>query len=403
MKRFLLFLAPILLLVFVTRYSLRFTHAGSGDMVSGWAWADTAGWISFNCTNVAGECDRSNYGVTVDPDTGKFSGYAWSDNVGWVSFTRNAIMGTPPAAPFNGAEDYSALWNKTTNAVTGWAKILSMGSSGWLQFRSASLDPATAHINGWMWNGNTDGTGIGWVELRNIVRSALPNTKPNTPTAIKPKDNIDIGTLDSPMTVSGVTFTWSNFSDANPGDTQQAYEIQVEPIIGTLGTGTSTNCSIMNMRLTCVIPNSGSSFAYGLSYPTLSYDTEYQWRVRVQDNHGEWSDIWPAFASFRTPKHALPITQFSTTEISRNDGDAVQFTDTSQIFDGKTEETLFVWDFGDGTKSTDRNPTHMYSVPKEYTVCLRATDSDRYFDTRCMKVNPAIKSALPVWRRIIPF
>ena len=158
--------------------------AGIEHTVSGFAWADTAGWVSFNCTNVAGECDRSNYGVTIDTDTGQFSGYAWTDSFGWVSFTRDAEMGTPPAPPFNGSETASALWDKTTNAVTGWAKILAMGSGGWLQFRDASLDPTTAQLSGWMWNGNSDGTGIGWVTLTNVmVAQTVVNFPPTAPTA----------------------------------------------------------------------------------------------------------------------------------------------------------------------------------------------------------------------------
>jgi len=35
----------------------------------------------------------------------------------------------------------------------------------------------------------------------------------------------------------------------------------------------------------------------------------------------------------------------------------------------------FLWDFGDGTTSTDPNPTHLYANPGVYTVHLSATDS----------------------------
>jgi len=47
-------------------------------------------------------------------------------------------------------------------------------------------------------------------------------------------------------------------------------------------------------------------------------------------------------------------------------GTAISFTDRSQ------NATSVRWDFGDGTTSTDRNPTHTYAAPGQYTVTLTA-------------------------------
>jgi PGF-pre-PGF domain-containing protein len=47
----------------------------------------------------------------------------------------------------------------------------------------------------------------------------------------------------------------------------------------------------------------------------------------------------------------------------------VQFTDTST-----GTPTLWSWDFGDGAKSTDRNPTHSYSTAGTYTVTLTVSN-----------------------------
>jgi len=48
--------------------------------LSGWAWSDSFGWISFASTTPI------TYGVTVATSTGEFNGYAWSENIGWISF-----------------------------------------------------------------------------------------------------------------------------------------------------------------------------------------------------------------------------------------------------------------------------------------------------------------------------
>ncbi len=61
----------------------------SGEL-TGYAWNDTIGWISFNCDNTSHEggtnyCATSTSTVTIDTN-GNFSGYAWNDIVGWISF-----------------------------------------------------------------------------------------------------------------------------------------------------------------------------------------------------------------------------------------------------------------------------------------------------------------------------
>lgn len=51
-----------------------------GGTLSGYAWNDAIGWISFQSTG------GPSYGVTVSTTTGDFSGWAWNDVVGWFSF-----------------------------------------------------------------------------------------------------------------------------------------------------------------------------------------------------------------------------------------------------------------------------------------------------------------------------
>jgi PKD repeat protein len=60
------------------------------------------------------------------------------------------------------------------------------------------------------------------------------------------------------------------------------------------------------------------------------------------------------------------------------DGMTVQFHNLSQRADD------FVWDFGDGTTSTEVSPTHTYSLPDDYVVTL--TSSNACFDTTTMQL-----------------
>ena len=63
--------------------------------LTGWAWSDAVGWISFSCKNpeTGGtspdySCTQSLYGVKINAN-GDFSGWAWNDVIGWISFNCN--------------------------------------------------------------------------------------------------------------------------------------------------------------------------------------------------------------------------------------------------------------------------------------------------------------------------
>jgi PKD repeat protein len=51
------------------------------------------------------------------------------------------------------------------------------------------------------------------------------------------------------------------------------------------------------------------------------------------------------------------------------------FTDLSTGMEGMSPDS-WVWDFGDGTYSTEQNPDHTYSEPGVFTVCLAITSDD---------------------------
>jgi len=60
----------------------------NGDL-SGWAWGEVFGWISFSSLT---DGSTIPYGVkiatstTANYDAGEWDGYAWSENIGWISF-----------------------------------------------------------------------------------------------------------------------------------------------------------------------------------------------------------------------------------------------------------------------------------------------------------------------------
>ena len=62
------------------------------------------------------------------------------------------------------------------------------------------------------------------------------------------------------------------------------------------------------------------------------------------------------------------------------DGVSVQFTDQTG-----DQAAGWLWDFGDGSGSTENNPVHNYAVPGTYSVCLTVSSLCGQSDT-CMEV-----------------
>ncbi len=68
-------------------------------------------------------------------------------------------------------------------------------------------------------------------------------------------------------------------------------------------------------------------------------------------------------------------------------GDLITFTNSSN------GGTAFAWDFGDGTNSTDKNPTHVYTKSGKYTVVLKVDNKDDQAYSKEIEV----ADALPVF------
>src|SRR3989344_1264813 len=97
------------------------TYAGTGDNLSGYAWGENAGWVSFNCTNTS-SCSTADYGVKVVAD-GLMSGYGWSEGIGWVSFNTADLASCPSGT-------CEARMSQETGEVSGWARACAGSSAG---------------------------------------------------------------------------------------------------------------------------------------------------------------------------------------------------------------------------------------------------------------------------------
>jgi PKD repeat protein len=108
---------------------------------------------------------------------------------------------------------------------------------------------------------------------------------------------------------------------------------------------------------------------------TPSYNGLNTWDVTSDINAGSSSTLeYIKSASFKTTlatlkvKYAAPTADFSATPLSVDKNLPVAFTDASS-----GSITSYVWNFGDGATSTDKNPSHTYTTTGKKTVALTVT------------------------------
>lgn len=426
-----------------------FAANGSGN-VSGFAWGENYGWVSFNSRDCDINDDGSfgdvtapvgcpassppsanGYSVNKDYSTGQLSGFAWSENLGWVYFgPDDAEIATSTSAP-----DPTLGWakmNTVTGAISGWAKVLSLGNDGWIKLKKEAGDTlsssygvnatTTGDFSGFAWNGNASSSlGLGWLSFNSkdcdingngsfVGEVGAPVGCPTTGTAFAYK----VAVINTPPTVASASMTsrWTNTDacDANSALRQQLnwHYNDAETDIGTAYQIVVTNTSSVEilrtpvcdsskvgigsctMALTCL--NNINTCTYTLNTtvaPLLSYGKAYNWTVQVWSGTASSSVVSaPSFGSppsaFTTFTHEFPEPVFTWSPSSPSKGQVVTFSPTgSNVYAGTSTvqaatgaNALWNWSFASGNPLTSNimNATTTYSIATTSIVTLTLTD-----------------------------
>ena len=111
--------------------------------------------------------------------------------------------------------------------------------------------------------------------------------------------------------------------------------------------------------------------------PQHKYSTSgtYTATLEVTDNDGAKKSISKTITINQPePPNNPPTANFSFTPLTATTDDTMQFTDISIDTDGTI--TSFLWNFGDETSSTSKNPKHRYTSNGAYSITLEITDND---------------------------
>jgi PKD repeat protein len=153
--------------------------------------------------------------------------------------------------------------------------------------------------------------------------------------------------------------------------------ITVNPLIADFVISITQGCAPLSVQFTDRSSCNPTSWLwdFGDGTPTSNqqnpahvYDAAGVFDVTLTVSTANSSDSLTIPAAVTVTKR--PVAAFSSDSTTICSGDAVQFTDESS-----NEPTAWLWDFGDGTVSTEQNPSHTYSSVGIFTVSLSAINA----------------------------
>jgi gliding motility-associated-like protein len=115
--------------------------------------------------------------------------------------------------------------------------------------------------------------------------------------------------------------------------------------------------------------NDGTSWRdTAVTQATLGYENITQSRIyRASVKNG----VCESIVSSQTKITVNPLPVVAFTAVSKPEGEAITFTNSSTVSSGSIQQ--YFWDFGDGSSSTARSPIHTYENSGDYEVRLEAT------------------------------
>ncbi len=116
---------------------------------------------------------------------------------------------------------------------------------------------------------------------------------------------------------------------------------------------------------------------------TFGADGDYTVSLTVTNLYGSNTMTMPDYIGVGNP----PVTGFTANPPEGVVPLTVRFTD-----DSTNRPTVWNWNFGDGTTSTDQNPVHTYTEPGQYFVTLRVSN---HFGSDGLTKSDLIKAASP--------
>jgi PKD repeat protein len=299
-----------------------------------------------------------------------------------VSFT-DTSSNTPTAWNYSlGDGNYSTLQNPTHIFYTG----------NWSVNLTASNDDGTGYKNGTYINVTSGVVAPVASFTTNTTSGKIPlhvqftDSSTNTPTTWLWQwgDGTSNGTTQSPIhtfTNSGVyqvNLTATNTAGSNLSSSTAITAQALTPPVANFSANITSGNVPLSVLFTDNSTNSPTSWAWQfgdgtanstVQNPVHVFSTVGIFTVNFTATNADGSNTTSGtITTSATP--VLPVAAFSANVTSGYVPRTVLFTDAS------TNATSWYWDLGDGSNSTDQNPTKLYSSAGTYTIKLQATNTN---------------------------
>ncbi len=383
--------------------------ASTAHNVTGYAWSDTIGWISFNNTNHTGTV---SYGVNIEED-GNLTGYAWSSNIGWIHFD--------PSGPFPSGS-YSAKVDLSTKELGGWARACSVftsgcsgslsantgGWDGWISFSGSSPDYGVfvddnGKFQNYAWGG---GTVIGWISFSGSSPDyKVETTFPFIPTPVISNPSVPATADSSYCNQSRMphSITWKNSADSI--DPNYTYEYEIK--FGSALTLTGEKSSIENITWNYTDLDPACSNKCCDNYSQINWGTNYTISIRGRNidksvspqREGSWST--PVTVLFTAKNHCYPyVGGISNTPEKIEVDEIISFEPISAgIYSGVIG---YNWAFPSANPSVSllENPTTTFIEAGSKNIVFSVSDGTY----SCSVTKPvSVQLPLPDWQETTPF
>jgi len=131
----------------------------------------------------------------------------------------------------------------------------------------------------------------------------------------------------------------------------------------------------------------GDGYRSTVQNPIHTYVQDGQYTVSLTVTEADGSAATETRRNYISVRDTGPAAGFSATPLSDEEPLTLVFADASKSYDGIVS---WVWDFGDGHRSTVQNPQHTYAGEGLYNVTLTVAEKDGSQDTMAQPVRVGI-------------
>lgn len=262
-------------------------------------------------------------------------------------------LGTLTASGSGGTGSSTYLWsnNSATPSITGLSSgtysVTVTDANGCFATNTGNVNPAPPAI--------VLSETITNVSCLGDANGAISISSANATAPFTPIWSNGMAVL-SPANLTAGTYTLT-FTDANGCLANGTYTITEPPLLTYAAAIAQHACNGNDGAIT--VNPAGGTTPYIITPTNLTGLTAGSYSVSVTDANG-----CPT-ASQNLDLETAPVAAFDTTRAERT----VTFTNQSQF------GASYLWDFGDGSTSTDFSPTHTYTTSGDFTVTLSTTNA----------------------------